>query len=219
MVLTPRRWRQVGGDNSAGDGGKQARSPGRARRKPLKPLRGECWAPSVTVVTNSRVFYTTREAAGAPGARHSLLPLISRDKVPAQLGRIAPREREAVFEIGKAVFEIVWLFEIRIDARRHCRERSDPGPYPEERRRSLSSGRASRGPVGRVSKDEDALWPNGSRRCTGQRKCAAGRAPHHHEGSAASCLGQPRWLTTCHRATENACALAAMSLKFKAHSR
>src|ERR1700730_7086243 len=26
-----------------GDGGKKARSPGRARRKPLKPLRGECW--------------------------------------------------------------------------------------------------------------------------------------------------------------------------------
>ena len=29
---------------SWGDGGKQARSPGRARRKPLKPLRGECRA-------------------------------------------------------------------------------------------------------------------------------------------------------------------------------
>ena len=27
---------------SAGDGSKRARSPGRARRKPLKPLRGEC---------------------------------------------------------------------------------------------------------------------------------------------------------------------------------
>jgi len=27
---------------SAGDGGKKARSPGRARRKPLKPFRGEC---------------------------------------------------------------------------------------------------------------------------------------------------------------------------------
>src|SRR6478672_13850864 len=26
----------------AGDGGNRARSPGRARRKPLKPLRGEC---------------------------------------------------------------------------------------------------------------------------------------------------------------------------------
>src|SRR5260370_31062786 len=42
VVLTPRRWRQVGGSNSADDGGKRARSPGRARRKPLKPLRGEC---------------------------------------------------------------------------------------------------------------------------------------------------------------------------------
>src|ERR1700682_1539222 len=31
---------------------------------------------------------------------------------------------------------------------------SCPAPHPEERRRSLSSGRASRGPVGRVSKDE-----------------------------------------------------------------
>ncbi len=49
VVLTPRRWRQVRGWQvgptgcrlaiSAGDGGKQARSPGRARRKPLKPLR------------------------------------------------------------------------------------------------------------------------------------------------------------------------------------
>ena len=59
-----------------GDGGKKARSPGRARRKPLKPLRGECRAFSgVTVVTNARVYYTTRAAAGASGARHSLRPL------------------------------------------------------------------------------------------------------------------------------------------------
>jgi len=45
VVLTPRRWRQVCGRHvgptgpdkpiSADDGGKQARSPGRARRKPL----------------------------------------------------------------------------------------------------------------------------------------------------------------------------------------
>ena len=39
VVLTPRRWRQVGGGSSAGDGDNKARSPGRARRKPLKPLR------------------------------------------------------------------------------------------------------------------------------------------------------------------------------------
>jgi hypothetical protein len=39
VVLMPRRWRQVGGGNSAGDGDNKARSPGRAPRKPLKPLR------------------------------------------------------------------------------------------------------------------------------------------------------------------------------------
>jgi hypothetical protein len=44
VVLTPRRWRQVSDDAShhAGDGGKKARSPGRARSKLLKPLCGEC---------------------------------------------------------------------------------------------------------------------------------------------------------------------------------
>jgi hypothetical protein len=41
VVLTPRRWRQVGGRDSAGDGGNKARSPGRARNKLLKPLRRE----------------------------------------------------------------------------------------------------------------------------------------------------------------------------------
>ena len=52
VVLTPRRWRQVGGVLSARPGSDKSlnpqatvstsRSPGRARRKPLKPLRGEC---------------------------------------------------------------------------------------------------------------------------------------------------------------------------------
>ena len=43
-VLIPRRWYQVGDDAShrADDGGNKARSPGRLRRKPLKPLRREC---------------------------------------------------------------------------------------------------------------------------------------------------------------------------------
>src|SRR5437868_3891418 len=38
----PRRWHQVGGSISVDDSGNKARSLGRARRKPLKPLRGEC---------------------------------------------------------------------------------------------------------------------------------------------------------------------------------
>src|SRR6266403_5401085 len=65
VVLTPRRWRQVRGVKSAqpgldknisvGDGGKRARSPGRARRKPLKPLRaGTSGDSGVLVVTRVR---------------------------------------------------------------------------------------------------------------------------------------------------------------------
>jgi hypothetical protein len=49
--------------------------------KPLKPLRGECRVISgVTVVTNARAFYTTRAAAGASSARHSLRPLSFRGR-------------------------------------------------------------------------------------------------------------------------------------------
>ena len=72
----PDAWCQVGG-SSAGDGSKRARSPGRARRKPLKPLRGECRVFSgVTVVTTlACLFYFTCEAASASSTRHSLRPL------------------------------------------------------------------------------------------------------------------------------------------------
>jgi hypothetical protein len=75
VVLTPRRWRQVGERNFADDGGKQARSPGRARNKLLKPSRaGMPGDPGATVVTNARAYYSTRAAAGATGTRHSPLP-------------------------------------------------------------------------------------------------------------------------------------------------
>src|SRR5258705_402498 len=49
------------------------------------------------------------------------------------------------------------------DARR-CRapHHEGPRPHPEERRRSLSSGRASRGPVGRVSKGEATELDDGA---------------------------------------------------------
>ncbi len=49
------------------DGGKKARSPGRARRKPLKPLRRECRVnPAATAVTTLVCFFIfAREAAGA----------------------------------------------------------------------------------------------------------------------------------------------------------
>jgi hypothetical protein len=64
---------------SASDGGKQARSPGRARRKPLKPLRREGRVSRRTLGDYARVLHLNfaREAAGASGTRLSLRPLLS----------------------------------------------------------------------------------------------------------------------------------------------
>jgi hypothetical protein len=96
VVLTPRRWCQVSRSDPRNDGGKRARSPGRARSKPLKPLRGESRLIPLgpVVITLVCLFHFAREAAGATGTRLSLRPLISRDDVRAKLGRIAPRECE-----------------------------------------------------------------------------------------------------------------------------
>ena len=85
VVLTPRRWRQVGGSAmsalsgptrgiSAGDGGNKARSPGRARRKPLKPLRAGMPGESGGPVALPLCFFVAQGAAGASGTRHSRLP-------------------------------------------------------------------------------------------------------------------------------------------------
>jgi hypothetical protein len=76
VVLTPRRWRQASQKYLRGDGGKKARSPGRARNKPLKPSRaGMPGDPGATVVTNSCAFYTLRtrlRVQPAPGIPHAL---------------------------------------------------------------------------------------------------------------------------------------------------
>jgi hypothetical protein len=71
VVLTPRRWRQLGDDcfgNRAGDGDKKPGSPGRARRKPLKPLRREGRASGEPVATNLRVFYFYTQGCGCTWA-------------------------------------------------------------------------------------------------------------------------------------------------------
>jgi hypothetical protein len=76
------------------EGDKQARSPGRARSKPLKPSRaGMPGDPGATVVTNARATYSTRAAAGASGTRHSPRPPFRGGRFWQQLGHIMPRER------------------------------------------------------------------------------------------------------------------------------
>jgi hypothetical protein len=111
VVLTPRRWRQVCGSLSADDGGKKARSPGRSRRKPLKPSRGECRVfPGVPAVTNACAFYTTHAAAGASGARHSPCPLFFEGRCSCTTRALcAARMRSCILASSRS-----WLSEIRI---------------------------------------------------------------------------------------------------------
>jgi hypothetical protein len=82
-----------------------AKKPGHRgeREAAVKTIaRGMPGVSGVTVVTNARVYYTTRAAAGAPGARHSLRPLISESGMfPAKLAQKVRRDREAVAEHGR----------------------------------------------------------------------------------------------------------------------
>src|SRR3954447_13416123 len=89
VVLTPRRWRQVLRSDAQGDGDNKARSPGRSRRKPLKPPRaGMPGCSGEPTVTTSCALYPILHARlrvhQAPGIPHALLGR----KPDAQLGRI-----------------------------------------------------------------------------------------------------------------------------------
>ena len=150
VVLTPRRWRQVRGccvgptglrtqHKFANDGGKRARSPRRARRKPLKPLRAGMPGDSgVLVVTRVRSTNTSaHEAAGAAGTRHFPRPLWAGDKCkPRAQSR---REDEDVRETTSTSL-------------RGATRRSNPLFLHAARwiaSRSLSSGAHSRDPLAR----------------------------------------------------------------------
>src|ERR1700742_493753 len=82
----------------AGDGGNKARSPGRARRKPLKPLRRECRREAAHLWRlHSCAFYFAHGAMGAARTRHSPRPLRCGGTLLMQnLGRAVLREDEPV---------------------------------------------------------------------------------------------------------------------------
>jgi hypothetical protein len=73
------------------DGDKKARSPGRARRKPLKPLRaGMPGDPGATVVSNSCAYYFCTRGRGCGGHPAFPTPSVGR-MIHAQLGRYSRR--------------------------------------------------------------------------------------------------------------------------------
>ena len=115
VVLTPRRWRQVRGVKSAQPGLDKTYPRTTVTKKPGH--RGELEISRKTIACgNAGRFRCTRceyscaflqplcahEAAGALGARHSPRPPRGR-KINANLGRIAPRDRERASEIVLAV--------------------------------------------------------------------------------------------------------------------
>ena len=77
------------------DGDNQARSPGRSRRKPLKPSRaGMPGTPALPVVTNSYAFLLCMRGCGCVGTRHSPRPSqVNGGKFLHNSGAFAPRER------------------------------------------------------------------------------------------------------------------------------
>src|ERR1700722_8403031 len=94
VVLTPRRWRQVSQRRLRE--AKVANKPGHLGEREIscKPSRaGMPGDPGATVVTNACAYYTSRtrlRVQRAPGIPRALFGR----RIPAQLGRIARRERE-----------------------------------------------------------------------------------------------------------------------------
>src|SRR6204780_3686404 len=93
VVLTPRRWCQVGERDFTGDGGKKARSPGRARNKLLKPSRaGMPGDPGATVVTNARAYYHYTRGCGCNGHPAFPTPSLGGDKCTTRALCVAGRK-------------------------------------------------------------------------------------------------------------------------------
>jgi hypothetical protein len=153
---------------SADDGGKTARSPRRARRKPLKPLRAGMPGDSgVLVVTRVRSLPTqsAREAAGAAGTRHSPRPLLG-GRFFARLGRIASRGANVCLELTviasaerRADFGPVHsrITALRIP-RRRLRTVFVAGMPPTFIDRSKSRGRMCKTPKARITKQTQSLF-------------------------------------------------------------
>jgi hypothetical protein len=139
VVLTPRRWRQVGGSDSTGDGDNKPdhREERAISRKTI--ARGMPDESGVTVVTTLVCFFIfAREAAGASSARHSLRPLnFQMALCLAKLARIARRECGGVFELSATSFPA----DRDRGSGRHC-ERKRSNPSHRGRKEWIASSRS-----------------------------------------------------------------------------
>jgi hypothetical protein len=118
VVLTPRRWCQVSGSNSTDDGGKKARSPGRARRKPLKPLRREGRNASAETVCSCAfcMHFCTRDRGCSA---HPAFPAPSLFRGSGISGKArthcAARMRSHILSSLRAKRSNPWLSKVSVD--------------------------------------------------------------------------------------------------------
>src|SRR5579872_6700773 len=109
VVLTPRRWRQVCGDNPASDGGKKARLTRKSTKETVKTIaRGMPGVSGVTVVTNSSCFlflHARLRAHRSPGIPCALCWAKGRNQPgrSSRCGNIAARhcERSEAIQRGR----------------------------------------------------------------------------------------------------------------------
>ena len=171
VVLTPRRWRQVRGccvgptglrtqRKFANDGGKKARSPRRARRKPLKPLRAGMPGDS-GVLVYSCAFYYTKRTRGCGCSGHPAFPtpsLWARDKCKPRTLRAARTKSYAELYQRHCEERLV-----RRAQRARRKRRSNPLFLCAAKwiaSRSLSSGAHSRDPLARSDGDRASRCSN-----------------------------------------------------------
>jgi hypothetical protein len=101
----------------ADDGGKRARSPGRARHTPLKPLRRECRVFRRTCGDYARVL-PTHCTRGCGCSGHPAFPAPSNGAKDSmqQLGRIAPRGAKSYADvIASEAKQSIFLFVCDMD--------------------------------------------------------------------------------------------------------
>ena len=107
----------------------------------------------VTVVTNSRVFYTTREAAGASGARHSLRPLIREGGTfPANLG--AMRREIAKLCLQMTLFKLKVVQPLRSRGEAKNSQGGPPPTNPADQATAQPRGRKTVSRYGRSTAPE-----------------------------------------------------------------
>jgi hypothetical protein len=158
----PRRWRHVLKKLTLlrGNGGKKARSPGRARKKPLKPIaQGRPGISGEPVVTCLRAFYFCTQGCGCAEAPGFPCALSLRGMNDQSSGRGCRGDADSCLLTCPG----------RCAARERCA--ADPGPMSMPIRSCIASGTSLAAPQhDRIHHPANGQWPFGRLLCKGSQQ-------------------------------------------------